>query len=88
MEDDRKMDTQGECPVTAEAEITMMRLPTKVGLTIHLLLTDENAFFTEGRDWPLARFPLNLIKRKHCSEIGGGQDKREARVLLFLAPCS
>lgn len=46
MEDDVKTDTQGECPVMAEAEITMMQLPAKVALFIHLLLTGKENLFS------------------------------------------
>lgn len=36
---------------------------------------------------PGARFPLGLVKRKHCLDIGRGQVKEEARVFLFSTFC-
>lgn len=44
MEDDVKTDTQGGCPVMAEAEIPMIELPAKVALISHLMLTGEHNF--------------------------------------------
>lgn len=85
MEDDVKTDTQGECPVTAEAETTMMQLPAKAALIIHLLFTGEKKPFLIGH-----RLACGWVSTEFSQQqalLGDWRGSGQGRSQEFSFPC-